>query len=282
MQSECIKCLQKQAERLFNKCNIPVDKRGEITTGLRLFIHTYEKRNLTTPEAARYLYHLITKAAGVSDIYEKEKAEYNDLMLSLEDELRMIISQSEKPFYTALKYALAGNVIDFAPSQKFDIFKALTDATLREPAIDHSDMLYDEVKSADMVLYLGDNAGEIVTDKLFIETMNHQNLYFAVRGSNIINDNTKDDAAYVGMNKVAKVISNGYDAPSTIPDKCSKSFRKIYEKADLVLSKGQGNLEGLMNERDKNIFFLLTVKCNVMAKLTGTHKNDVVVIKNSV
>jgi hypothetical protein len=83
------------------------------------------------------------------------------------------------------------------------------------------------------------------------------------------------------MNKVARIISNGYDAPSTIPDKCSKRFQEIYRKADLVISKGQGNLEGLLNEKGKNIFFLLTVKCDVMAHLIGAQKNDLVVVKNS-
>ena len=281
MQSECIKCLQKQAERLFKKCHISDDARVEITSRFSLFIKKNENEDLKTPEVTRYLYHLIAKASGVSDIYEKEKAEYNDLMLSLEDELRMAISQSENPFYTALKYALAGNVIDFAPGPNFDIFKALTNATLRKPAIDHSGMLHDELKKAGTVLYLGDNAGEIVTDKLFIETMKHKNLFFAVRGGNIINDITEDDAIYIGMKKVARIISNGYDVPSTIPDKCSKRFQETYQKADLVISKGQGNLEGLLNEKGKNIFFLLTIKCDVMAQLIGAQKNDLIVVRNS-
>jgi uncharacterized protein with ATP-grasp and redox domains len=280
MHKECISCLDRQAKRLFDKYQLPAHVIGDINFKFRLFINDHKKNNLTAPEATRYLHLLFTNATGVTDIYGQEKNKYNNLMLGYEDELRTKINKSDKPFFTALRYALAGNIIDFGPHQSFDIMKALDDAGSRKPAIDDSVMLRDELKSAGTVLYLGDNAGEIVMDKLFIETIHHRNLYFAVRGGNAINDITSEDAAYVGMNKVARVISNGYNAPSTILDRCSKRFLEIYNKADLIISKGQGNFEGLMNERDKDIFFLLMVKCHLIARKTGVQKNDVIVMKN--
>ena len=115
-----------------------------------------------------------------------------------------------------------------------------------EFAIDHSKQLKKAIEKAETVLYLGDNAGEIVFDKLFIETIKHPNLTYVVRGGPVINDATMEDAEYIGMKDIANVISSGYDAPSTILNKSSKEFQKYFQKADLIISKGQGNLEGLL------------------------------------
>lgn len=99
-----------------------------------------------------------------------------------------------------------------------------------------------------------------------------------VRGNNIINDVTMEDAEKVGMTKVTRVISNGYDAPSAILKKCSPEFMTIYNEADLVISKGQGNLEGLIDVEGKNIFFLLMVKCKVMAEIVQVKEKSAVVV----
>jgi len=137
------------------------------------------------------------------------------------------------------------------------------------------------VNEADSVLYLGDNAGEIVFDKLFIQTMNHKRIIYAVRGMPVINDATMEDAEYVGMKESARVISNGYDAPSTIVDKSSDEFKSYFYSASLIISKGQGNLEGLVHLNDKRIFFLLMVKCNVMAEYLRVEKDSFVVFNSS-
>lgn len=142
-----------------------------------------------------------------------------------------------------------------------------------------SSELKEALSTAKTVLYLGDNAGEIVLDKLFIETLMHPNLYFAVRGAPVINDATLDDAQYVGIDAVADVISNGYDAPSTIVDRCSPQFQELFNKADVIISKGQGNLEGLLEKTDKQVYFLLMVKCDVIAEALGVKKGDFVVRK---
>ena len=162
----------------------------------------------------------------------------------------------------------------------FDVFKALAEAAAKKPAIDHSAILFKELEKASSVLYLGDNAGEIVLDKLFIETIKHPNLYFAVRGSNIINDVTIEDAKKAGMTKNAKVVANGYDAPSTLLNRCSLEFREVFNKADIIISKGQGNLEGLTDVTNKKILFLLMVKCNVIAEMIGIHEKNTVVAYN--
>jgi len=280
MPKECEKCLFLQAGKLINRHNIPDKVAGKIIDSLKVYVNENRDDGLLAPQASRYLNHLIEKAANSNDLYKKEKEEFNNLMLSLEDKIDQVIQQSDNPFQTALRYALAGNIIDFGPPDPFDVLRELDSASLKKPAIDDSEILYKELNKASTVLYLGDNAGEIVLDKLFIKNINHPNLYFVTRGGNIINDITIDDAEKTGMTKVAKVIDNGYDAPSTLLNHCSEGFKKLFDEADILISKGQGNLEGLINHREKKIFFLLMVKCDVIAEIIGAPKNNSVVCYN--
>ena len=143
-------------------------------------------------------------------------------------------------------------------------------------AIDDSLQLKQALSEAKTVLYLGDNCGEMVFDKLFIETIMHPNLIYAVRGAPIINDATPEDAKYVGMDLVADVISNGYDAPSTLLEHCSSDFLEILDRADVIISKGQGNLEGLLGKTDKAVYYLLMVKCEVIANVLSVPVNSFV------
>lgn len=279
MHINCFKCFIEQANKLFKKYGVEEEKARDIIVRLRLFIEDHEA-DISAPEISCLMHRMIGKITQTEDLYRKEKNEFNTLLLSLEEEIRDVIAKSKDPFQTALRYALAGNIIDFGPPQLFDIFKAISAATTKVPAIDHSGELRESLSKASTILYLGDNAGEIVFDKLFIETINHPKIYFAVRGYNIINDVTTEDAKNVGIGKFAKIISNGYDAPSTILYRCSKEFRRIFDKADVIISKGQGNLEGLIDNKEKHIFFLLMVKCGVISELIGVHQKNSVVLDN--
>ena len=230
-------------------------------------------------ERARDLNHMIQKYTGNSDPYKIEKKQSNDLALGMYEEMKKNVLSSDNPFETALRIAISGNIIDFALSEQYDLKATVNKVLTSDFGIDDSVQLKGEIKKARKVLYLGDNNGEIVFDKLFVETIDHPNLYFAVRGAPVINDGTLEDAKYVGMDEKAKIISNGYDAPSTIPEKCSAEFQELFNTADVIISKGQGNLEGLMKRSDKRIFFLLMVKCNVVAERLRVRKGDFVVVR---
>jgi uncharacterized protein with ATP-grasp and redox domains len=280
MHFDCTNCLLEQANKLVGKYSIRGEMAREIILRFTLFLDRHKDSRFSAPEASCLLHRLVKRAVHEKDLYKKEKREYNKLLMSLEEEIRTIIKKSDDPFQAAMRYALAGNIIDYGQPKHFNIFKALSEAMSKKPAVDHSDLLRKELKLASSVLYLGDNSGEIVLDKLFIEMIGHPDLYFAVRGGNILNDITMRDAIDVGMTKIARVISNGYDAPSTIIERCSAPFRNIYNKADIIISKGQGNLEGLIHNTDKKIFFLLMIKCEVMAKMTGVPEGEVVIYFN--
>ena len=126
-------------------------------------------------------------------------------------------------------------------------------------------------------MYLGDNAGEIVFDKLLIETIGNKNVTYVVRSAPILNDVTINDAKEVGIDNVAEVISSGYDAPSTVLSKSGTTFLNKYLSADLIISKGQGNLEGLLYENDPRIFFILMAKCDVIAETLKVNKGSFLV-----
>lgn len=235
------------------------------------------EENLSSPGIQRALQHKLRELTGVADPYYKEKQQSNRIAFKLYDVWKPKVLASDDPFNLALRLAIAGNIMDYGVDHEFDVQKTIRMALHAYFAIDHSSRLKQRMKEAKSILYLGDNAGEIVFDKLFIETISHPNVIFAVKDAPILNDVTFNDAEDSGMNEVAEVISNGYDASSTLLDKCSKEFLEVYHKADLIISKGQGNLEGLIDEKDPRIFFLFMVKCDVIAERVGVEKGSLVV-----
>jgi len=274
----CIGCNQQQASRFFEKFNVPENRRQYIYDQFNQFLQK-EGVLYPSPYSAQYLNRLIREETGMDDLFREEKKYYNGLLLDRYSQLKKEVMNSPDPRQAALSYALAGNIIDFGPPQQFDLDKTFSEALDKKPAIDDSEMLFSEIDKAEMVLYIGDNAGEIVTDKLFIETLGHSNVVFSTRGGVVLNDVTKEDARDVGMDQVADVIDNGFDAPSTMPEFCSREFLEILEKADVIISKGQGNFEGLYDyHRRSNLFFLLMVKCSEIARVTGRNQGDSVIM----
>jgi uncharacterized protein with ATP-grasp and redox domains len=272
----CFACFTRAFEKLVEKENISVAGKESFNSSMTELFRK-RKDSFSAPLLSRDLHLLLRTYTNNPDPYKKEKRINNDLALSMLPRLEYIVSQSGDPFKTALRLAIAGNIMDFAANGNFNLGETIDKALLSDFAIDHSNILKERIEKALSVLYLGDNAGEIVFDKLLIQTINHPNLTYAVRGAPVINDATIEDAEYVGMNDIANVISNGYDAPSTVPDKSSNEFKKYFWESQLIISKGQGNLEGLLPLNDERIFFLLTVKCDVIAEYLKVDKNSFVV-----
>ncbi|MFA5417786.1 MAG: ARMT1-like domain-containing protein [Bacteroidales bacterium] len=273
--SECGKCLLKANQKLFDKFNIPWQQQQELQKYNEQLMES--KFLATAPEIQRELSMNFNSVTGINDPYVEEKAESNCLASALYQEWKPRITRSDDPFDLALRLSIAGNIMDYGANNSFDILKTINHVTTANFAIDHSNLLKQRIRHAKNILYLGDNAGEIVFDKLFIETIGHPNFTFAVKGGITLNDATMEDADKIGLHSVAKVISNGYNAPSTILSKCDAEFLKVYNEADLIISKGQGNLEGLINENDPRIFFLLVVKCTVIGEMLKVKKGSFVV-----
>jgi damage-control phosphatase, subfamily I len=272
----CFFCFTRAFEKLLEKENISNEAKASFTLDM-ISLYQNSRNDFSAPLFSRELHKILRSYTNNPDPYKAEKKENNDQALNLLQEFEKLIKQSDDPFSTSLRIAIAGNIIDFAANNNFNILVTVDKALNSEFAIDHSKQLKKAIENADSVLYLGDNAGEIVFDRLFIETIKHPNLTYVVRGGPVINDATMEDAEYTGMTKVARVISNEYDAPSTIINKSGELFQDYFKNAGLIISKGQGNLEGLIPLKDSRIFFLLMVKCDVMSEFMRVKKDSFVV-----
>lgn len=275
----CMDCIFGGFDRLLEKYKFNYNDRQQFFRFYNLTLARSGGRPM--PEIHRELNKKFCELSGILDPYTDEKTESNKQALSLYKKWRKKVIESENSFETALRLSIAGNIMDYGPGNNFDVEQTIKQVLNAKFAIDESVLLKQRIKEAKSILYLGDNAGEIVFDKLFIEMLMHPQISFAVRGGAILNDVTLSDAKEVGMDMVSDVISSGYDTSSTILDKCSNEFTEIYNNADLIISKGVGNFEGLVNENDSRIFFLLMVKCDVMAELLKVEKGSMVVFNQT-
>jgi len=222
------------------------------------------------PVMGQRVHRLIRELTGNTDPYRQIKSQLNRLALRLYPELKTRVARAADPIDTAVRLAIAGNVIDsgvYSHLDEADV-RAAVERALVVPMTGSVMDFLDAVSAAEDILYLADNAGEIVFDRLLIEQMPLDKVTVAVRGAPVINDATMDDARLAGLLGLVEVIDNGSDAPGTILEDCSASFRERFNEADLVVSKGQGNYETL-SEVEKSILFLLKVKCPVIARDIG-------------
>ncbi|HDP98859.1 MAG TPA: DUF89 family protein [bacterium] len=274
---DCIPCAIGSLINLFRKGLVAEPKQEQAMRALLDYLTKIDYHQ-SPPQLGREMHRLIQQVLHNPDPYYEIKQKFNRLMLDYYPDLKNLVDEAENPFQMALRFAIAGNIIDYGPNQRFDINKTLERAKSIELAIDDSEPLQRSISESKMLLYLGDNSGEIVMDRIFLETINHPNVYFAVRGAPIINDALIEDAELVGIDKIAHLITNGDDAPGTILETTSAEFRELFERTDLIISKGQGNYEGL-NSVDRNIFFMLMTKCDHVANHLRVKKGDFVVKK---
>jgi uncharacterized protein with ATP-grasp and redox domains len=276
LDSRCKDCFKSNFERLLIRSPLTTQQVSEFTVFFQLLVN--EESSITSPEFQRELQNKLRELNGISDPYFDEKKISNQLALELYREWKPAVLASENPFQLALRLALAGNVMDYAITSQFDLQLTIEKVLGAVFSVDHSARLRQRIRDSKRILYIGDNAGEIVFDRLLIETIMHPYVTYAVRGGPAINDATLEDSTETGMDWVADVISNGYDAPSTILHKTSPEFREQYDAADVIISKGQGNFEGLMEVKDPRIFFLLMIKCDYIAEKIGVTKGSFVVL----
>jgi len=194
--------------------------------------------------------------------------------LSLYPELKEIIRKSDNKLLTAIRIAIAGNVIDLGVDKEFNIVKDVKEILQQEFGVFDFNEFEKHLQKANTILYLGDNAGESVFDKILIEELNKPVIY-VVRDIPVINDVTYQDAVDSGIDEVAEIISSGSSAPAVILELCNENFLKKFSSSDMVISKGQGNYEGLSNV-DRSLFFLLKAKCHVIAKDLNVKENDII------
>ena len=218
----------------------------------------------------RSIQRLIQQLTGTQDPYAQLKRKFNRLVLEVYPMLKQRVNTAADPFEVAARLALAGNMIDFGSGQTIrtsDVTETI-ETSLSARIFGDIGALQQAIEKAENIIYLGDNCGEIVFDRLFIEQLLPQNITYVVRSAPIINDVTMADAMATGMADMVNVIDSGSDAPGTLLEECSVSFKKVFKISDLIIAKGQGNYETL-SEIDKPVFFMLKAKCPVVAREIG-------------
>jgi uncharacterized protein with ATP-grasp and redox domains len=278
---ECVPCFLRQAldaSRMVTED--PAVQERVVRETLRLAAEMSFDRS--PPWMGQRIHKLLREATGDRDPYRELKRRSNAFALELYPALKRRVRTSADPFATAVRLAIAGNVIDFGSRSSLsdsEIHEAIEDA-MNDP-LDPGALadLRQGVEQARDILYLADNAGELVFDRLLIEDMPGDRVTLVVRGGPVINDATREDAEAVGLSSLVTVMDNGSDVPGTILEACSQSFQERFEASDLIIAKGQGNYETL-NGGDANLFFLLKVKCPVIARDIGCNLGQTLVCRN--
>jgi len=277
---DCIPCAVRQ---VLDAVRMITDDEAVQEKVLRESLGMWQKMDLqqSPPEMAQKIHRFLREATGVADPYYEVKQRYNRLAMEMVPELRKKMEQASWPFETAVRLAIAGNIIDFGVNS--NIKESHVAETIQQSLTDPLDtqavrQLQEAVAQARDILYLADNAGEIVFDRLLIEQMPREKVTLVVRGGPILNDVLVEDAEMVGLTEMVEVIDNGSDAPGTVLDDCSDEFRRRFDEADMVIAKGQGNFESL-NDAPRSIFFLLRPKCAVLARHLGCEIGRLVVVQ---
>ena len=228
----------------------------------------------TPPEIGDQVHRIVRQEMSNSDPYRVAKEASTHQALALYPRLRSLLAEANDPLEVGVRLSIAGNIIDLAVSGEYDLWDTVERVLAQPFAINDGVALREALSGAGQVLYLADNAGETVFDRLLIEVLDVPVIY-AVKGGPILNDATREDALAAGVDRVAEVTSTGSDAPGTILDRCSEEFRRLYDEAELIIAKGQANYETLSEESTK-VFFLLQTKCPVIARDVGVPVGSIV------
>jgi uncharacterized protein with ATP-grasp and redox domains len=234
----------------------------------------------TPPEIGDQVHRIVRQEISDGDPYRAAKESSTCQALALYPRLKSLLVEANDPLEVAVRLSIAGNIIDLAAVQEYDLWGTVERVLAQPFAIDDGAAFRKALSRASRgavttpLLYLADNAGETVFDRLLIEALDVPVVY-AVKGGPILNDATWEDALAAGVDRVATVVSTGSDAPGTILDRCSEEFRGLYDEAELVIAKGQASYETLSEEGPK-VFFLLQAKCPIIARDAGVPVGSIV------
>jgi uncharacterized protein with ATP-grasp and redox domains len=251
------------------------------------FLQDFDFSANASPILGKIAYGIIADLLNEQDPYQKLKLKHNQLALKKYDEIKNIIETAEDPLFKVILVSVIGNTIDLASQHEIDF-------TLDIKSLSYNDLVindYNEFKllleNAKHLLIIGDNAGEIVFDKLLVITLlelyPNLEIIYAVRSAPIINDATIEDAKFISLTKLVKVVESSA-TPGVDIESSTDEFKEIFfQKGGIILSKGQGNFESLYGVivPDKDLFYLLKVKCNLMERIFGAKLGDLIFKRKS-
>lgn len=289
LEPECIGCLLTQVLKSFNMLKPDTSREDIIAVQKQVMKYLVESDldNSSAPIVGGYFYPLIAKQLGMEDPYGAEKKRFNDLALEYYDDLKNLVKKADDPLFEAIIISALGNTIDFAAQHEMDLINDIKTFSADDLAINDYDEFKKSMEKAKNLLIIGDNCGEIVFDKILIETI--QELYpdlevvYSVRSIPVINDNTMEDAEYVSMTAIVKVIESS-PIPGIDLSRITDEFREyFYSEGGVILTKGQGNFECLYKDDigGKDLFYLLKAKCPLMERIFGVKQGSLIFKKKT-
>jgi uncharacterized protein with ATP-grasp and redox domains len=281
--TNCIPCYLKQALSAAREVTNDPETQRQVLHEVAKLLPTLPLGS-TPAENSTHVLWRAHEVLGCSDPFADKKHDYNELALSMYPRLKELVLSSENALQIAVRVAAAGNIIDLGILDKVDVdLEATFEEVLTQGfVVDQSVLLQGELRTAGRVLYLADNAGEIVFDRVLIEelTIRGLDVVLAVKGAPILNDATMEDALAAGIGPPVGVLSNGSPMIGTDLQTCSEEFRQEFRKAHIIISKGQANFETL-NETSAPLFFILKAKCPEVGRELGVSMGDVVAVFNN-
>ncbi len=275
----CLPCLLTQAVTIAERHLENESRRNTAVQEVLTFLGGVDMTQPPPVIAAR-VHTLLRRHIGVDDFFAADKPLQNELALSLLPMMRRRVEQADDPFSAAVTAGIAGNAIDLgiyhhmAREEMEQRVRELLEKTPDEEAVAS---LKEQVRQAEKILFIADNAGEIVFDRLLVEQLPLERVTVGVKGKPVLNDAMYEDAEAAGLTDLVRVIDNGSAVPGTWLEDCSPAFRQAFDNADLVIAKGQGNFETL-EQLDKTICFLVLLKCPVIATFAGARQQTPAVL----
>ena len=266
---ECIPCITSQIIRLLNKQEPNVAKRKAILSKVLTHLSDQDITAHSAPSLTQGVHQILKETLGFRDLYIEDKAFCNREALIHFDSALKLFNESSDPLETAIKIAIAGNLIDYGALSSFEVAHVIDDYVHRPFSISYLDTLRKVLRKPRRILYICDNAGEIVFDRILVRyfiSEGHR-VTVAVKSAPILNDALYEDAVEVGMTDITTVIQSGSSTAGTLISQSTPEFRQALENAELIISKGQGNFETLSEETYPcPLYYLLLSKCPHIAK----------------
>lgn len=275
----CVECIINQSKRVADA----IDADEKLT---RKIVEAVEKMapgfsfEQSPPEVAVAVYEKMAQIAGKVDLYDEVKKISTYKAQEFVPYLEKEVSESPEALLTATKVAVAGNVIDLAAEYTFDLHEELEKIFHTDFAVNDFNKLQQRLSASSTLLYIADNAGEHIFDRIYIQTIlslyPNIEIYYMTRGKAIINDVTYEEAKEVGFDTLCHLVNSGVDTPGFVYDRANKVSQELFDSADMIITKGMGNYECLSDVKRENLFYLLKVKCNVVARSLEKNVGDII------
>ena len=280
---ECGPCFLRQAREALDLSTDDENVKMQVMEEIFKFLSTTFKAGTNSNSTGSSMHKIIKQKTGCMDPYYKEKVEGNEIALKYLPEVKKILDDDDS-LENYVKIAIIGNILDFGAFTLDDDIEGVIKSSLKKDlAVKDIEEFENSLKTHDKVLYLVDNTGEIVFDKLLLAKLKEYDLdiTIAVKSEPILNDATRVEALDVGLDEFGKLVEIGAGTVGYVDSEISDEFRQIFDDHEFVISKGMGNYEGLteIDLSKKDIYFLLCVKCNTIARHIGANLHDMLLLR---